>query len=143
MVIPYRAVDVAKQVPIVEANRSVKDTALVLLNQGVDIVVVVKDGRVIGTVSPRDILWGLLYGNVNPESKVEAIVNTNFIQVSSEEPLENILDILKKSDFNEILVFEDDKPVGVIMLTEFLDVVEDIIELIEARSIRSYGKKML
>lgn len=143
MVIPYRAIDIAKPVPIVEAERSVRETALILLNQGVDLVVVVKDGRVIGTVSPRDILWGLIYGNIDPGGRVENIVNRKFIQVSSEESLENILDILRKSDFNEILVFEDNKPIGVIVPNGFIDVIGDIIESIEARSIRSYGKKTI
>lgn len=143
MAIPYRAIDVAKPVPVIEADRSVRETALIMLNQGVDAVVVVKEGRVIGIVSPKDILWGLIYGNIGPETKVEEIVNRNFIQVSSEESLKNILDIIRKSEFNEILVLEDNKPVGVIVPNEFIDVIEDIIESFEARSIRSHSRRIL
>lgn len=137
MVIPYKAIDVAKTAPLVGAESTVREVAFILLNQGVDLVVVAKDGNVIGTVSPRDILWGLIYGNLAPDSKVENIVNRKFIQVSPDEPIESIIDVMRRGEFSEVLVFEDSKLVGVVTYGELVNVVEDIIESIEAKIVRS------
>ncbi|MEM0356023.1 MAG: CBS domain-containing protein [Desulfurococcaceae archaeon] len=143
MVIPYKAIDVAKTVPTVNAESTVREVALMILNQGVDLVVVVKDDRVVGTVSPRDILWGLIYGRVSLDDRIENVVNRRFIQVSPEESIDSILEIMRRGERSEVLVFEDNKPVGVVAASSFVNIVEDIIESLEAKSIRSYGKKPL
>jgi predicted transcriptional regulator len=80
-----------------------------------------------GVVSYSDVI--AILGSVKPSSegksslKIEDIMSTNVMTISSEDNIENAANLMLRADISGLLVLEDEKPVGVITKTDICRLV--------------------
>ena len=85
------------------------------------IVLVIDDqGKLLGTISDGDIRRNLIIGS-SLETKVSGIMNKQFVSVDKDFRKDQILEIMKKKDINQIPVIDKDgKVIDIILLGELI-----------------------
>jgi CBS domain-containing protein len=81
-------------------------------------VVVTENGKPIGILTERDILKSIANEMMEPENKVEIIMNTPLISVNSSVSLREAAEVMLMNNIRRLMVKENDEYVGIISQRE-------------------------
>ena len=96
-----------------------------LENEESQIVLIIDENKkLLGTVSDGDIRRNLIKGNTL-STKVSKVMNKKFISVKKGNYKQNILDLMRKKDINQIPVLDDSgRILEIILLKDLIEVKE-------------------
>lgn len=140
MKVEFKAGDLAKNPVLIDKSSRVKDVVSLMLNQGLDVVVVTDSGKPVGTVSYKDVLWSMIYRGVDLNDGVDVVINRNPPSVTLEADLNDILNVMTDNNEKYVLVFDEEKLSGVIVTDDLLDLFKHLIELSGVKGIK-VGKR--
>lgn len=84
------------------------------------VLVIDKKGKLLGTISDGDIRRNLIVGN-SLKTKVTEIMNKNFISLDEDYSKQNILEIMRIKDINQIpIIDKDGKVFDIVLLRELI-----------------------
>ena len=106
---------------VLRENMKIKDAILTIEKSHTKIGLVVdKDFKLIATISDGDIRRGILKG-LTLDSPITEILNSNFISVEADKNRDEIIEIMKVNDINQIpIINEEGKLIGLHLLNEFI-----------------------
>jgi CBS domain-containing protein len=101
----------------VDAGDSVLEAARQMRDGDFGSVVVLRDGRVDGMVTDRDIAVRAVAESRDPEStQVSEISSTGVATVEPSQPIDEAIQTMRKHDVRRLPVVEDGRPVGILSL---------------------------
>jgi CBS domain-containing protein len=101
----------------VDAGDSVLEAARQMRDGDFGSVVVLRDGRVDGMVTDRDIAVRAVAEGRDPQSiQVSEISSTGVATVEPSQPIDEAIQTMRKHDVRRLPVVEDGRPVGILSL---------------------------
>ncbi len=120
-----------ERLAVVDAGASVKDAADLLAQPATDLVIVCRDGAVIGVVTKTDIVVQI---SRNPgadfSAPVDTIMRRNVATCRSADPLSDVLRAMKERGFHRIPVVDDRRsPIGIVYARDALQCLLEEVEI--------------
>ena len=120
-----------ERLAVVGAGASVKDAADLMAQPATDLVIVCRDGAVVGVVTKTDIVVQI---SRNPGSDLGAPVDTimrrDVATCRSSDPLSDVLRAMKERGFHRIPVVDDQhRPVGIVYARDALQCLLEEVEI--------------
>jgi len=98
-----------------EPNATVADAAKMMAQEDVGPVPIVKDGRLVGIVTDRDIVVRVVAEGRDPNATtVKEIASTELVTVSPDDDLDEALHLLAERQVRRLPVVEGDRLVGIV-----------------------------
>jgi len=112
-----------REVYTVQSGSSIKETVKYMASKGVGLVPVMKDDKLIGVFSERDLVNRVVAKEIDLNSTlVDEIMSKNLVIGKIDEPNESILAKMKEAKTRHILIIDNEKLVGVISLRDLLEI---------------------
>ncbi len=112
-----------REVFSIESGTSIKDTVNYMAEKGVGILPVIKDGKLVGVFSERDLVKRVIAKDRDlNQTKVDDVMSTNLIIAKLDEPHESALAKMKEAKTRHILIIDGDKLSGVLSIRDLLEV---------------------
>jgi signal-transduction protein with cAMP-binding, CBS, and nucleotidyltransferase domain len=110
--------DVMTKKPVaLEHTATVVDAARAMRDGNFGTVIVVKDGKVCGVVTDRDIVIRAVAASHDPRlATLGEICSEDVMSVEANEPLAKVVMLMREKAIRRVPVVEDGRPVGVISL---------------------------
>ncbi len=131
--LPLRVEDIMSVPPVtVDMNTPVEKAAKVMDDNSISSVMVVdRDGKLIGIFTDRDLRYAVAGGKVGKELPIHMMMTENPITIS---PGASILEAMRKmrdADIKHLpVVDKDNKPLGMITMRDILDAAWLLLEVI-------------
>jgi CBS domain-containing protein len=107
----------------IESGSSVKDTIKYMASKGVGLVPVMKNEKLIGVFSERDLVKRVIALDKDLNSTlVDEVMSANLIIAKIDESNESVLAKMKEAKTRHILIIENEKLVGVLSLRDLLEI---------------------
>jgi CBS domain-containing protein len=107
-----------------QAEASVQDVARLFKAERIGFALVISgDGvkTIAGTVSERDIIQGMAVKGCDIATQpVSSIMTSNIVQVSSEETLDHVRDLMTSKRTRHVLVMDDGELMGVVSIGDLI-----------------------
>ena len=89
------------------------------------VLVIDKKGKLLGTISDGDIRRNLIVGK-SLKTKVTEIMNKNFVSLDKDFSKQNILEIMRTKDINQIpIIDKDGKVIDIVLLRELIKITKN------------------
>ena len=127
--LPLRVEDVMSTPPIVIVRDEPIEKAAKLMcdNKVSSVLVVDKDGKLVGIITERDIVFAVASGKIGKGLPVWMFMTENPVTVTSQAPLTEALEKMRSINVRHLPVVDDEgKPVGALSIR---DVVEAMVVL--------------
>jgi CBS domain-containing protein len=112
-----------KEVFTIQAGTTVKATVDFMAGKGVGLLPVLKDEKLIGVFSERDLVKRVIAQNKDLNSTlVDEVMSKNLIVAKIDETNEALLAKMKEAKTRHILIIENEKLVGVLSLRDLLEI---------------------
>lgn len=112
-----------QEVFTVNTGTSIKETVNYMAEKGVGLLPVLKDGKLVGVFSERDLVKRVIAKDKDLKSTlVDDVMSKNLIMAKAEESHESALAKMKEAKTRHILVIDNDKLIGVLSLRDLLEV---------------------
>lgn len=112
-----------REVFTVQAGTTIKETVDFMAGKSVGLLPVMKDEKLIGVFSERDLIKRVIAQNKDLNTTlVDDVMSTNLIVAKIEETNEALLAKMKEAKIRHILVIDNDKLVGVLSLRDLLEI---------------------
>lgn len=120
-----------ERLAVIDAGASVKNAADLMAQPATDLVIVCRDGAVVGVVTKTDIVVQI---SRNPGSDLGATVDTimrrDVATCRSSDPLSDVLRAMKERGFHRIPVVDDQhRPVGIVYARDALQCLLEEVEI--------------
>lgn len=120
-----------ERLAVIDAGASVKNAADLMAQPATDLVIVCRDGAVVGVVTKTDIVVQI---SRNPGSDLGATVDTimrrDVATCRSSDPLSDVLRGMKERGFHRIPVVDDQhRPVGIVYARDALQCLLEEVEI--------------
>ena len=115
--------DLMKPVYILDKDIPLAEAADIMSSKGFSSIVYVKDKRIAGIITERDLLK-----NFDKEGTVSQIMTKKVITIDSDSDVEEALDLMKKYEIKKLPVIEKGKLVGIIKLIDIARHVDEVDE---------------
>ncbi len=127
--IPVKEI-MTREVCTANKNETLLEASKRMLEYGVGSVVIVENGKPIGIVTEKDILYKVVSKNRTPsEVKVEEVMSTPLITVRPTTSLRDAVDIMRKRRIRRLPVVDDNgNLVGIVTDNDIISVAVDIGE---------------
>ena len=130
----------------VEKDANIREAAKLMEKEDVGFLVVVdKDGNLVGVISERDIARLLAEGADPDNTKVCDVARKNIITVHYKDPVSKAAYLMRKYGIRHLVVVDDNsKPIGVISIRDIVDIeialenLEKIAQLTEEEEAEIY-----
>ncbi len=122
--VPLRVEDIMSKPPITLPVTATVDDAIKTMweNQVGSVLIVDEEGKLVGIVTQRDILYTGYRGLCGKGIPVRDVMTENPITIKPEEPVEEATRKMKDADVSHLpVVDEEGKPVGVISMRDVMD----------------------
>ncbi len=122
--VPLRVEDIMSKPPITLSVSATVDDAVKTMweNQIGSVLVVDEDGKLVGIVTQRDILYTGYRGLCGKGIPVRDVMTENPITVKPDDPVEEAIRKMKDADVSHLpVVDEEGKPVGVLSMRDVMD----------------------
>lgn len=104
-----------KDVATLDCSKTALDAAALMIEKGTGCIVVTLQGRPFGMVTEKDILCEIVFsGRVPGEISVGVIASRPLINVSPEEPVGSVADLMTRNSIRRVPVVEGGKIVGMV-----------------------------
>ena len=121
-----------------EANQTVLEVAKAMVSRNIGAVPVLRDGRLVGIFSERDLMSRVVAGGLDPgTTNIEQVMTKDPLTVSPTESVENCMGLMRSHGFRHLLICEGHGVVAVVSLRDVL--LHDLTEKDhEVRMMRAY-----
>ena len=112
-----------REVFTIQSGSSIKDAVNYMASKGVGVVPVMKDEKLIGVFSERDLVKRVIAKDKDLFlTLVNDVMSTNLIIGKIDEPNESVLEKMKEAKTRHILIVDNEKLVGVLSLRDLLEI---------------------
>jgi CBS domain-containing protein len=112
-----------REVYTIQSGTSIKDAVNYMASKGVGLVPVMKDEKLIGVFSERDLVKRVIAKDKDLFlTLVNDVMSTNLIIGKIDEPNESVLAKMKEAKTRHILIVDNEKLVGVLSLRDLLEI---------------------
>lgn len=112
-----------REVFTIHSGSSIKDTANYMASKGVGLVPVMKDDKLIGVFSERDLVKRVIAKDKDISSTlVDDVMSTKLVLAKIDESNESVLAKMKEAKTRHILIIDNEKLVGVLSLRDLLEI---------------------
>lgn len=110
-------------------DETVSDVAQRMRDNRVGAVLVVKDGKLAGLFSERDLLMRIVAEGKDPKTTlVQEVATKELVTVAVDAHVRDCAKILKEKRFRHLPVVDGGKPVGILSARDFFEFVVDGLE---------------
>lgn len=109
---------------IVDDNVTLKSAAKMMSDKNIGSLLIVKDGKIKGIITERDILKNISKLN----SKVSLVMSKKVITIEAEEKIEEAIGIMSENKIKRMPVMKDGKLAGIITATDIIAHAKEINE---------------
>lgn len=100
---------------VAASNLTVTDAAKVMLESGVNSILVFEDEKVIGIVTNRDFLNDVVAKGLDPTvTTIKKISHQPLITISKDAKVKDAIDLMKKHDIRRLIVKDESRTIGTI-----------------------------
>lgn len=131
--------------PVIESevSETVDEVAKKMLHYKIGSVVVTENGKPVGIITKRDLVEKVVAKNLKPSEVIARDVMTSPIEtVDPDESIDNALRKMNKLKIGHLVVVYKNKLVGIISITDILQVTPEILEIVREK-VRSEGIKVI
>lgn len=118
-------------------NRAVCEAARALENNNIGAVLVIRNGKIVGIVTDRDLAVRALGPGLDPQTPIEKVMTANPVTLPSNASAEDALHLMKRHNIRRIPLVDDGNLVGMVTLDDLMiseEVSPDAIaEVVEAQ----------
>lgn len=121
---PVKASDLMSYPPVVVSeDATVEEAAKTMWDNGVgSILVLDKDGKLVGIITERDILYAASHLLLGKDLKAKSLMSKNLVTASADEDVASVLEKMKDFNIRHIpVVDQEGKPLGVLSSRDILD----------------------
>lgn len=112
-----------REVYTVKSGASVKDTIKLMAEKGVGLLPVMKDDKLVGVFSERDLVKRVIAKDKDMNSTlVDEVMSKDLIIAKIDEQNESVLAKMKEAKTRHILIIENDRLAGVLSLRDLLEI---------------------
>ena len=112
-----------REIFAIQAGTSIRETVNFMASKGVGLVPVMKDEKLTGVFSERDLVKRVIAKDKDMNSTlVDDVMSTNLIIAKIDESNESVLAKMKEARTRHILIIDNDKLVGVLSLRDLLEI---------------------
>ncbi len=112
-----------REVFTIQSGSSVKETVNYMASKSVGLVPVMKDEKLVGVFSERDLVKRVISKDKDMNSTlVDEVMSTNLVIAKIDESNEAVLAKMKEAKTRHILIIENDKLVGVLSVRDLLEI---------------------
>lgn len=112
-----------REIFTVESGTSVKAAVNYMAEKGVGLVPVMKEGKLIGVFSERDLVNRVIAKDKDLNSTlVDDVMSTNLVIAKIDETTEQAMAKMKEAKTRHILIIDNDKLVGVLSVRDLLEI---------------------
>jgi CBS domain-containing protein len=112
-----------REVFTIQSGSSIKDAVNYMASKGVGLVPVMKDEKLIGVFSERDLVKRVIAKDKDLFlTLVNDVMSTSLIIGKIDEPNESVLAKMKEAKTRHILIVDNEKLVGVLSLRDLLEI---------------------
>ncbi|MFB6192685.1 MAG: cyclic nucleotide-binding/CBS domain-containing protein [Candidatus Nanohaloarchaea archaeon] len=105
----------------IDQDKTVREAAQLLKEEGIRGLVVVDDEEAVGIVVCRDIVYRTVADNKDPEKvKVEDIMSEDLVVAEEDEYLDEVAMAMARNDISRVPVVNDDMLVGIVTTSDIL-----------------------
>jgi CBS domain-containing protein len=98
----------------VESNLTIQDAAQAMAESKVDSILVFENGKIIGIVTEKDILYDVVAKGLDPtKTLLKQITKSPLITIPKTSPVRDALELMRKHDIRRLVVM-DKRPIGLI-----------------------------
>lgn len=116
----------------IEKDRSIREAAQMLKEEGIRGLVAVDGGEAVGIIVCRDIAYQLVSEGKDPErTKVEDIMSTDLIVAEQQELLDDVAMAMVRNNISRVPVVRDDMLVGIVTQSDILRAWPGFAEILE------------
>jgi len=140
----YKICDAMTKKPVsVSPETSVEDCALKMMNNHVGSLVIIKDSKLLGILSDRDIVRRVIATKLNPkELKAEEVMIKKVITIGPEKDIYDALKKMRDSDVRHLPIMNKKEMVGLLTLKDILKIQPELFELmVEKFELREEERK--
>ncbi len=112
-----------REVFTIQSGSSVKETVNYMASKSVGLVPVMKDEKLVGVFSERDLVKRVISKDKDMNSTlVDEVMSTNLVIAKIDESNEAVLAKMKEAKTRHILIIDNDKLVGVLSVRDLLEI---------------------
>jgi CBS domain-containing protein len=116
---------IVKKVVTIEEDRTVLEAAKKMTEEFIGSLVVTSSSDIKGLFTERDLMMSVVGKEKNPEKVKIKDVITKGVRVSPDDNAQTCLNLMKAHRCRHLLVFEDDKFVGIVSLRDIVALMID------------------
>lgn len=112
-----------REIFTVESGTSVKAAVNYMAEKGVGLVPVMKEGKLVGVFSERDLVKRVIAKDKDLNSTlVDDVMSTNLVIAKIDETTEQAMAKMKEAKTRHILIIDNDQLVGVLSVRDLLEI---------------------
>ena len=118
----------------VEKDKTIRDAADILQEEGIRGLVVVDEGEAVGVIVCRDIVYEVVSEGLDPSNtSVEEVMSGDLIVAEEEELLDDVAMAMIRNNVSRVPVVRQDMLVGIVTQSDILRAWPGFAEIIEER----------
>lgn len=122
---------------IILNDSSLEDIAKAMKRYDVGMVIIKENNKIKGIITDRDIVTKIL---ANKDNKIKEYLTTNLVSIDINSDMNEAIDLMKKHKIKRLLVKKDNKLVGVLSLSDLLNIVDNSILIETYKTIFSINR---
>ena len=122
---------------IVLNDSNLEDIAKAMKRYDVGMVIINENNKIKGIITDRDIVTKIL---ANKDNKIKEYLTTNLVSIDINSDINEAIDLMKKHKIKRLLVKKDNKLVGVLSLSDLLNIVDNSILIETYKTIFSINR---
>lgn len=117
-----------KGVMTASPEATVKEAAKIMSQHHVGSLVILKEEKIVGIITERDILIAVADGKDAELTTVEEIMSKNVITVASDKTIEDAVNLMVEHKIKKLPVVDGDKLIGIITASDIAVIEPKLIE---------------
>ena len=122
---------------IVLNDSNLEDIAKAMKRYDVGMVIINENNKIKGIITDRDIVTKIL---ANKDNKIKEYLTTNLVSIDINSDINEAIDLMKKHKIKRLLVKKNNKLVGVLSLSDLLNIVDNSILIETYKTIFSINR---
>ncbi|MBE6138151.1 MAG: CBS domain-containing protein [Firmicutes bacterium] len=110
-----------KGIVSVNINMPLYEVASIMKKHNIGFLPVLKENKVLGVITDRDIVINAVANNCDNNSPIEDYINKNVIKIDWNRELKDALDLMRQNKIKRLLIVDGDKYIGVLSLSDIIE----------------------
>ena len=112
-------------------NIGIVNLANIMKKYNIGFMPIEKDKKIIGVVTDRDIVINMISNKIEYDSSIEKYINNNVISIEEDKSINECLNLMKKNKLKRLIVTNKDKIVGIISISDILNIYDEQDKIID------------